>query len=161
MPTLNGFWAESDIALRDRLGLLSTPAAVKHAYRDRAADKQALLARLRDELKLIETAPERFAELGRRRGWDLVVMYGQTEATARMAYLPPERARTRPKVALIGAGVGMAPLRALAEGLSFGNRVDGVTWENIHDEDLRAQLLAVSAQARDKLLSRQGAHPLP
>jgi acyl-CoA synthetase (AMP-forming)/AMP-acid ligase II len=36
-------------------------------------------------------APEtvrRLARLGRRRGWDLVVMYGQTEATARMAYLP-------------------------------------------------------------------------
>lgn len=37
-------------------------------------------------------APERvrrYAELGARRGWELVVMYGQTEATARMAYLPP------------------------------------------------------------------------
>jgi acyl-CoA synthetase (AMP-forming)/AMP-acid ligase II len=31
----------------------------------------------------------RYAELGRRSGWDLYVMYGQTEATARMAYLPP------------------------------------------------------------------------
>lgn len=30
------------------------------------------------------------------------------------------RARTRRKVALIGAGVGLAPLRALAEGLSYG-----------------------------------------
>ncbi|GAA3979970.1 AMP-binding protein [Actinomadura viridis] len=38
----------------------------------------------------------RYAELGRRRGWDLVVMYGQTEATARMAYLPPELAASRP-----------------------------------------------------------------
>jgi taurine dioxygenase len=28
----------------------------------------------------------------------------------------------------------------LAPGLSFGNRVDGVTWENIHDEELRARL---------------------
>ncbi len=28
----------------------------------------------------------------------------------------------------------------LAPGLSFGNRVDGVTWENIYDEDLRAKL---------------------
>ncbi|MFZ5869734.1 MAG: AMP-binding protein [Actinomycetota bacterium] len=37
----------------------------------------------------------RFAELGRRRGWDLFVMYGQTEATARMAYLPPDLAATR------------------------------------------------------------------
>jgi len=30
------------------------------------------------------------------------------------------RARTRPKVALIGAGVGITPLRALAEGLDYG-----------------------------------------
>ncbi|MGA9748140.1 MAG: AMP-binding protein, partial [Nocardioides sp.] len=40
-------------------------------------------------------APDRirgYAELGRSRGWDLFVMYGQTEATARMAYLPPDRA---------------------------------------------------------------------
>ena len=28
----------------------------------------------------------------------------------------------------------------LAPGLSFGNRVDGVTWDNIEDEELRAQL---------------------
>jgi ferredoxin-NADP reductase/DMSO/TMAO reductase YedYZ heme-binding membrane subunit len=31
-----------------------------------------------------------------------------------------ERARTQPKVALIAAGVGMAPIRALAEGLAYG-----------------------------------------
>ncbi len=37
------------------------------------------------------------AELGQRRGWDLYVMYGQTEATARMAYLPPELALTHPQ----------------------------------------------------------------
>ncbi|WP_240474401.1 AMP-binding protein, partial [Intrasporangium chromatireducens] len=43
--------------------------------------------------------PERvrsWAQLGQRRGWDLYVMYGQTEATARMAYLPPELASERP-----------------------------------------------------------------
>ncbi|OBF32439.1 AMP-dependent synthetase [Mycobacterium sp. ACS1612] len=41
--------------------------------------------------------PERvrfFAELGRSMGWDLFVMYGATEATARMAYLPPQLAAT-------------------------------------------------------------------
>ena len=38
-----------------------------------------------------------YAELGRRRGWDLFVMYGQTEATARMAYLPPDLAAERPE----------------------------------------------------------------
>ncbi|MFF2113559.1 AMP-binding protein [Rhodococcus koreensis] len=37
-----------------------------------------------------------YSELGRRRGWDLFVMYGQTEATARMAYLPPELAPSHP-----------------------------------------------------------------
>ncbi|MEU4463453.1 AMP-binding protein [Streptomyces sp. NPDC024017] len=45
-------------------------------------------------------APERvsrYAELGRRSGWRLFVMYGQTEATARMAYLPPQLAAERPE----------------------------------------------------------------
>ncbi|GAB7192429.1 AMP-binding protein [Kineococcus sp. NUM-3379] len=45
-------------------------------------------------------APERvrrYAELGRRAGWDLFVMYGQTEATARMAYLPPHLAVSAPE----------------------------------------------------------------
>jgi len=39
----------------------------------------------------------RYAQLGRRDGWDLVVMYGQTEATARMAYLPPSLAVAHPE----------------------------------------------------------------
>ncbi|MEU0510944.1 MULTISPECIES: AMP-binding protein [Amycolatopsis] len=38
----------------------------------------------------------RYAELGRRDGWRFFVMYGQTEATARMSYLPPELATSRP-----------------------------------------------------------------
>jgi acyl-CoA synthetase (AMP-forming)/AMP-acid ligase II len=38
----------------------------------------------------------RFAALGQRQGWQLVVMYGATEATARMAYLPPELAHHNP-----------------------------------------------------------------
>lgn len=43
--------------------------------------------------------PERvrhWALTGRERGWDLYVMYGQTEATARMAYLPPDLAVDHP-----------------------------------------------------------------
>lgn len=39
----------------------------------------------------------RFAAMGRRNGWQLVVMYGATEATARMAYLPPELAEAYPQ----------------------------------------------------------------
>jgi acyl-CoA synthetase (AMP-forming)/AMP-acid ligase II len=38
----------------------------------------------------------RYAELGRRQGWNLFVMYGQTEATARMSYLPPDLASAHP-----------------------------------------------------------------
>nr|WP_174257833.1 AMP-binding protein [Phytoactinopolyspora alkaliphila] len=37
-----------------------------------------------------------YAQLGQQRGWDLFVMYGQTEATARMAYLPPDLAASHP-----------------------------------------------------------------
>ncbi|OBI84813.1 AMP-binding protein [Mycobacterium sp. E740] len=39
----------------------------------------------------------RFAEQARAGGWQLFVMYGATEATARMAYLPPELALARPE----------------------------------------------------------------
>lgn len=39
----------------------------------------------------------RYARLGRQRGFDLVVMYGQTEATARMAFLPAHLAESRPE----------------------------------------------------------------
>ncbi len=38
----------------------------------------------------------RWAQVGREAGWDLFVMYGQTEATARIAYLPPDLAVERP-----------------------------------------------------------------
>ncbi|WP_109505702.1 AMP-binding protein [Nocardioides speluncae] len=51
----------------------------------------------------------RYAELGERRDFELVVMYGATEATARMAYLPPELARTRPEC--IGVAIPGGELR--------------------------------------------------
>ncbi|HVE94012.1 MAG TPA: AMP-binding protein [Acidimicrobiales bacterium] len=38
----------------------------------------------------------RFAQLAEGGGWQLFVMYGQTEATARIAYLPPALAASRP-----------------------------------------------------------------
>jgi acyl-CoA synthetase (AMP-forming)/AMP-acid ligase II len=55
----------------------------------------------------------RFAELGQRDGWRLFVMYGQTEATARMAYLPPELALSHPHaigVAIPGGSLDIDPL---------------------------------------------------
>ncbi len=46
--------------------------------------------------RLEPAAVARFAAAGEERGWRFFVMYGQTEATARMAYLPPELAREHP-----------------------------------------------------------------
>ncbi|WP_455359098.1 AMP-binding protein [Streptomyces sp. SYSU K21746] len=63
-------------------------------------------------------APDRvahYAALGRTAGWDLFVMYGQTEATARMAYLPPDLAQTRPEAAGVAIPGGSFRLEPLAE----------------------------------------------
>ncbi|MGQ1795543.1 AMP-binding protein [Kocuria oceani] len=67
-------------------------------------------------------APEKvrhYAELGRRRGWDLFVMYGATEATARMAYLPPDLTTERPGcigVPVPGGAFRIDPVEGLADG---------------------------------------------
>ena len=42
--------------------------------------------------KILPTLHQKFAEYAQREGKNFVVMYGQCEATARMSYLPPERA---------------------------------------------------------------------
>lgn len=47
--------------------------------------------------KLAPDTVRRYAELGQSKGFDLFVMYGATEATARMAYLPPELAIDNPE----------------------------------------------------------------
>lgn len=59
-------------------------------------------------------APERvraLAEQGRARGFDLYVMYGQTEATARMAYLPPDLASSHSDA--VGIAIDKGELRIL------------------------------------------------
>jgi acyl-CoA synthetase (AMP-forming)/AMP-acid ligase II len=61
----------------------------------------------------------RYSELGRRRGWDLFVMYGQTEATARMAYLPPRLAADNPGtigIPIPGGAFRIDPVPGLADG---------------------------------------------
>ncbi|TNM36369.1 AMP-binding protein [Nocardioides albidus] len=68
-------------------------------------------------------APERvrtLAEQGAREGWELVVMYGQSEATARMAYLPPELATTHPGsvgVAIPGGAFRIDPVADAGPGV--------------------------------------------
>ncbi len=46
--------------------------------------------------RLEPDAVRRWSRAGRERGWDLIVMYGATEATARMACLPPDLAEEHP-----------------------------------------------------------------
>ncbi|MET1058150.1 MAG: AMP-binding protein [Nocardioides sp.] len=63
-------------------------------------------------------APEdvrRYARLGRTRGWDLFVMYGQTEATARMAYLPPLLTEAAPGTIGIPVAGGSFTIEPLPE----------------------------------------------
>jgi predicted ferric reductase len=57
------------------------------------------------------------------------------------------RARTRPQVALIGAGVGITPLRALAEGLDYAPG-DAVILQRYTSEPLFAPELAALADER-------------
>ena len=47
--------------------------------------------------RLAPSEVQRISTLGQRHGWDLYVMYGQTEATARMAYLEPGEAEQHPQ----------------------------------------------------------------
>ncbi len=59
--------------------------------------------------RLDPDAVRRWSRFGRSRGWDLVVMYGATEATARMAWLPPDLAEDHPSA--IGVAIPGGELR--------------------------------------------------
>ncbi|GAB3310673.1 AMP-binding protein [Epidermidibacterium keratini] len=81
---------------------VTTIAAVPHSMRMMRC--AGLDARALPSLRRITVAGGRMAPadvvevhaLGRRAGWDLVVMYGQTEATARMCVLDPHDAAAHP-----------------------------------------------------------------
>jgi acyl-CoA synthetase (AMP-forming)/AMP-acid ligase II len=63
--------------------------------------------------KLAPEAVRRHAARGAARGWDLVVMYGATEATARMAWLPPHLAETAAEtigIPIPGGSLTLAPI---------------------------------------------------
>ncbi|MHA7277924.1 AMP-binding protein [Arthrobacter sp. Hz1] len=67
-------------------------------------------------------APEKvsyWASIAQRRNWKLFVMYGATEATARMAYLPPDLAEENPGtigVAIPGGSFRIDPVDGLSNG---------------------------------------------
>ena len=67
----------------------------------------------------------RYAALGRRRGFRLFVMYGQTEATARMAYLPPDLAEAHPETIGVPIPGGTIRLDSGSEDADEGELVYG------------------------------------
>ncbi|MGV0813897.1 non-ribosomal peptide synthetase [Mycolicibacterium boenickei] len=103
-------------------------------------------------------APEqvrRYAALGQRRGWQLFVMYGATEATARMAYLPPELAVSHPEAIgrpIPGGSLSVRPGDAASDGtgelvyrgpnvmLGYAHRPEdlalGATLDELHTGDI-------------------------
>lgn len=98
----------------DRWGVTSF-AGVPHTFE--LLDRVDFASRPHPTLRTITQAggrlpPERvraFAELARRDGWRLFVMYGQTEATARMAYVPADQILGNPSV--IGVAIPGGRLR--------------------------------------------------
>jgi acyl-CoA synthetase (AMP-forming)/AMP-acid ligase II/acyl carrier protein len=103
--------------LMERCGVTGL-AGVPHTFD--LLDASGFADRELDRLRYVtqaggKLAPERvtgYLQLGQRRGWDFVVMYGQTEATARMAYLPPALAERHPSavgVAIPGGDLRLDP----------------------------------------------------
>lgn len=91
------FWAFASV------GEATSLAGVPYTYEllERAGFRDKVLPALRTLTqaggRLAPEAVQRIAEWSATRGIRFFVMYGQTEATARMAYLPPEVAASRPE----------------------------------------------------------------
>ncbi|QIS19822.1 AMP-binding protein [Nocardia terpenica] len=66
--------------------------------------------------RLDPAAVRRYAGLAAAAGWEFVVMYGQTEATSRMAYLPPALAADHPDCVGIAIPGGRFDLAEVEEG---------------------------------------------
>nr|WP_238338502.1 AMP-binding protein [Pedococcus badiiscoriae] len=109
------FWS-----LFDEVGA-TTLAGVPHSFD--LLDRSGFADRVHPSLRMVtqaggRLAPEtvqRYAALGREGGWDLFVMYGQTEATARMAVLPPDLLEARPETVGLPVPGGSFRLDPLSE----------------------------------------------
>jgi acyl-CoA synthetase (AMP-forming)/AMP-acid ligase II len=104
----------------------TTLAGVPHSFdlldRSGFADREHPTLRVVTQAggRLAPEAVQRYAALGRERGWHLYVMYGQTEATARMAVLPPDLVAARPETVGLpvpGGSFRIDPLGELECGL--------------------------------------------
>ncbi|QIX25435.1 AMP-binding protein [Nocardioides sp. JQ2195] len=101
-------------------------AGVPHTFDllDRSGFGERVLPRLRYVTqaggKLEAERVRGYHRAGRRSGWDFYVMYGQTEATARMAYLPPDLAEAWPQSigrAIPGGMLRLDPVQGADDGV--------------------------------------------
>jgi acyl-CoA synthetase (AMP-forming)/AMP-acid ligase II len=90
------FWALFDAArVTDLAGVPYTYELLERlGFRDQAPPSLRVMTQAGGRLP--SALVENYTDFAREAGIDFFVMYGQTEATARMAYLPPEMARDNP-----------------------------------------------------------------
>lgn len=113
----------------DRHGVTGV-AGVPHSFEmlEASGAAERLAAREHPSVRVLTQAGGRMAPetvrswagRGRRGGFELVVMYGQTEATARMAYLPAHLAADRPDcvgVPVPGGDLRLDPVEGAPEGV--------------------------------------------
>lgn len=97
-------WSVVDPCLWDLLDASQVTSLAGVPYTFDLLDRTGFAERDHPSLRRVTVAggplaPDRVvhhARLGRERGWSFVPMYGQTEATARMAYLPSSLVETHP-----------------------------------------------------------------
>lgn len=97
------------------------------------------------------------------------------DGSARLAELPPgtrvlfegpygrlsSRARTQPKVLLAGAGVGITPLRALAEGLAYGPGEAVLLYRYLEEPLFTSELQRLAAARGLQILALPGRRQTP
>ena len=158
----------ADVLRRNRVTLLpATPHLVD------LFDVQGVLGGL-PSLRLLAQAggalpPERVRDLaarGRAEGWGLAVMYGQTEATARMAVLPPELAGRYPDA--VGWPIAKSSFRLDPAGelvftgpgvmLGYAEASDDLALGSMHSELRTGDLARIDGDGMVRIVGRKSDH---
>ncbi len=92
-----GFWETVASTRPDSLSGVPTTFDQLSRLRIRSMELPSLKTLTQAGGKLNIARAREFAELAQERGWRFWMMYGQTEGTARMSYLPPEMAIQKPE----------------------------------------------------------------
>lgn len=104
--------------------------------------------------KILPALHQKFAEWAAKEGKNFVVMYGQAEATARMSYLPPERALD--KVGSMGVAIPGGKFSLIDENGKEVGKPIAETWYDVNSPDVIAELPVIAVEpAKDFLSDRR------